>query len=321
MQTRHVPQRSGPLTRSWGSLPVSTGQYGVMIEKTKRILALGGVFFGAMLLALQPAVAEPASAWSASSHSSIRLLDGGAAAQAPWRMAGLELKLAAGFKTYWRMPGDSGVPPLFDWSRSRNVAEVEVLWPAPHRFDDMAGSSIGYSSHLIFPLKVRLHDPAKPAQLVLGLDYAVCERLCVPATGEAKLDLPPGQASTREAGRIDAFLAKVPHASRVETGVAPAISAVIGEPDGRSLAVDATVAGNGVAVLFVEGPDGWIFGAPMPLASRPAGPQALAIRYRVPVEARPDGASLHGLDLTLTLVSGDQAIEARTRLDAGQNKR
>lgn len=297
------------------------GQYRDMIKKFNRILVLGCVFFGGMLPALQSVAAEPASAWSASSHSSIRLLDGGAAAQGPWRMAGVELKLAAGFKTYWRMPGDSGVPPLFDWSRSRNVAEVQVLWPAPHRFDDMAGSSIGYSAGLIFPLKVRLHDPAKPAQLVLNLDYAVCERLCVPATGEAKLDLPPGRASTREAGKIAAFLARVPTVALVEAGAAPAISAVIAEPDGRSLAVDATVPESGVADLFVEGPDGWIFGAPMPLASHSGGPQALAIRYRVPVEARPDGASLHGLDLTLTLVSGDQAIEARTHLDAGQNKR
>jgi DsbC/DsbD-like thiol-disulfide interchange protein len=292
-----------------------------MIKLSKRFLILGSLFLGSMPLALQPAAAEPASAWSVSSHSSIRLLDGGAAAQSPWRLAGLELKLASGFKTYWRMPGDSGVPPLFDWSRSRNVAEVQVLWPAPHRFDDMAGSSIGYSADLIFPLKVRPHDPAKPAQLVLDLDYAVCERLCVPASGEAKLDLPPGQASTRETVKIAAFLARVPAAARVEAGAAPGISSVIAEPDGRSLAIDATVPESGVADLFVEGPDGWIFGAPMPLASRSGGPQALAIRYRVPVEASPDGASLQGLDVTLTLVSADQAIEARAHLDDGRNKR
>ncbi len=48
--------------------------------------------------------------------------------------AGIELRLATGWKTYWRYPGDSGVPPRFDFSKSTNVKSVTVRWPAPHRF-------------------------------------------------------------------------------------------------------------------------------------------------------------------------------------------
>ena len=61
------------------------------------------------------------------------------------RLAGLRLTLARGWKTYWRSPGEAGVPPSFDWSRSENVAGVEVLWPRPKFFDSFGLTTIGYA--------------------------------------------------------------------------------------------------------------------------------------------------------------------------------
>ena len=58
--------------------------------------------------------------------------------------AGIELRLAPGWKTYWRYPGDSGIPPRFDFAKSRNVKSVTVRWPAPQRLTDESGTSIGY---------------------------------------------------------------------------------------------------------------------------------------------------------------------------------
>ena len=46
-------------------------------------------------------------------------------------LAGVEITLAEGWKTYWRTPGDAGVPPLFDWTGSTNVAAIKVRYPAP----------------------------------------------------------------------------------------------------------------------------------------------------------------------------------------------
>ena len=101
--------------------------------------------------------------------------------------AGVEIKLKEGWHTYWRYPGDSGVPPVLDFSKSQNVKAVTVLYPAPSRFPDGAGgNSIGYTGVLILPLHVVPQDAGKPVTLDLKLDYAVCEKLCVPA--EAKLD-------------------------------------------------------------------------------------------------------------------------------------
>ena len=100
--------------------------------------------------------------------------------------AGLEIRLDPGWKTYWRYPGDSGVPPTFDFAGSENVKSVTVLWPAPERFPDGAGGhSIGYLGDII----CRCGSPERRGEAIalhLKLGYAVCGTLCVPA--EASLD-------------------------------------------------------------------------------------------------------------------------------------
>src|SRR5262245_48206912 len=89
-----------------------------------------------------PGEAADASPWDKGSNWSVRLIGG--AAQAGLVRAGIEIKLDPGWKTYWRYPGDSGIPPRFDFAGSGNVKAVAVMWPAPHRFPDGAGHSIGY---------------------------------------------------------------------------------------------------------------------------------------------------------------------------------
>src|SRR3954467_4334609 len=134
-----------------------------------------------------PAVAADDSPWDTGQHWGVRLVAGSTRADtgAPLR-AGIEFRLDPGWKTYWRYPGDSGVPPVFDFSTSENVKNVAVLWPAPHRFSDGSGNSIGYERSAILPLHVVPQDRARPVTLRLKLDYAVCEKLCVPAEAKAE---------------------------------------------------------------------------------------------------------------------------------------
>src|SRR5882724_9791240 len=95
----------------------------------------GGLLF---LRAALPACAGDASKWDFGPHSAVRLIAAGSTTETgvPRPRAGVELKLAAGWKTYWRYPGDSGVPPRFDFSQSTNVKDVTVEWAWPHRFTD-----------------------------------------------------------------------------------------------------------------------------------------------------------------------------------------
>src|SRR6201995_6119779 len=96
-----------------------------------------------------PADAADSSMWDGDARSAMRLVAGSAGADRTALRAGIELRLGNGWKTYWRYPGDSGVPPRFDFSKSDNVEAVTVMWPAPLKFDDGAGGHlVGYSDQI-----------------------------------------------------------------------------------------------------------------------------------------------------------------------------
>src|SRR5688572_24408995 len=161
----------------------------------------------ASIVSAGAAHASSASPWSNDIRSAARLIAGNAPRDSATLRAGIEIKLQPGWKTYWRYPGDSGVPPQFDFTGSENLASAEVLYPAPHSFKDEAGTSIGYKEAVIFPVRVAPRDPSKPVKLNAKIDYAVCEKLCIPAEGKAQLVL-ERNAATNDALR--AAEARVP---------------------------------------------------------------------------------------------------------------
>ena len=115
--------------------------------------------------------------------------------------AGVRAEMDEGWKTYWRMPGDSGIPPDFDWSQSANVKSLEVLYPTPQRFRDESGETIGFKDRVVFPVVVTAADETLPVKLVLNLFFAVCETVCIPATAQAGLELGFRSPRSRRTGR------------------------------------------------------------------------------------------------------------------------
>jgi DsbC/DsbD-like thiol-disulfide interchange protein len=108
-------------------------------------------------------------------------------------MAAVELTLAPGWKTYWRSPGDAGIPPSFDWSGSENVKSVRIHWPAPEVFELNGMQTIGYHERLVLPVEITPEDPARPVRLSLVMALGVCDEICLPAMLELTSDLaPPG---------------------------------------------------------------------------------------------------------------------------------
>jgi len=259
---------------------------------------------GLAILAVAPAAASDASRWDGTQRAAVRLIAG--AQRDGVHHAGLEIRLAPGWKTYWRYPGDSGIPPRFDFSNSRNVKSVTLRWPAPQRLTDEGGTSIGYKHDVVFPLDVVAQHAGEPVTLVLGIDYAVCERLCVPADGKAELTL-TGTAG-EHAQRIAQAQALVPRPAELGGG-AFAIHAV--KREGRKVLVDLT-APAGVE-LFAEGPaPDWALPVPAAVDGAPAGQQRFAFELDgLPPDTKPDGATLK-----LTAVAGEQAIEVSARLPA-----
>lgn len=267
--------------------------------------ALLSVF--ALAVVPRPAAAgSSASPWSRDSKSALRLIRGGFDGRA--HRAGVQVALDQGSKTYWRTPGDSGVPPSFDWSASENVADVAVSWPAPVRFPDGGGFSIGYKAGVVFPLRVTPQDAVRPVRLALKVDYAVCDQICIPAKGEPSLVLPSGgPADPQTAALLDGFEARVPRPA-VE-GLGLSISAVDRSGEHPVVTITARVDENAGADLFVEGPDAqWAL--PLPEAIDTVGADR---RFRLVLDGVPRGVEPLGHVLTFTLVSGERALETRLK--------
>lgn len=228
--------------------------------------------------------------------------------------AGIEIRLDPGWKTYWRYPGDSGVPPTFDFAGSQNVKSAAVQWPAPERFPDGAGGySIGYVGDVVLPLKVTPADVSQPLLLHMTLKYAVCGTLCVPA--EASLQLPLTGKSADEA-ILDSAERQVPKhvALGPNSGGALAILSAHREPGGAhdKVVVDVAAPSGSPVELFAEGPTpDWALPLPAP-SGPPTGPTR---RFTFDLDGLPLGATAKGATLTLTAVTGENAIEVPVHLD------
>jgi DsbC/DsbD-like thiol-disulfide interchange protein len=257
------------------------------------------------VLAVSPAYGSDPSSWSPAHGAAIRLVPGGQEAGGAYR-AGIEIRLDAGWKTYWRTPGDSGLPPVFDWSGSSNLADVVVLWPAPERFSDGAGESVGYARDVVLPLKVVPRDASKPVELSLSMQYGACKDICVPATGEATLVLEGASPPPRS------VLSLLQEAERAvptpqELGAEGPLSVLAVVPDLRSkppaLAVD--VRADADAILLVEGAADWYLPQPRPAKGAAEGRR----RFTLALEGLPKGAELAGVTMRLTLVGAAGAVE------------
>jgi DsbC/DsbD-like thiol-disulfide interchange protein len=297
-----------------------------------------------MSLAAAPsASAQDASNWDGQTHSAARLIAGATSKNrdTAFLRAGIEIRLDPGWQTYWRDPGDSGSPPTFDFSASENVKSVNVLWPAPERFPDGAGgNSIGYRNHVILPLHVVPMDAAKQTALRLKLEYDVCSNICVPVESNLVLNLGGDGAEDAAIERAEIRVPRPvalgqnarPEAmrERAQANAQAAGQGTAGETADQHreplailglhrqpgdahdrVVVDVEAPAGAPVDLFVEGPTpDWS----LPLPQQGAAEGAVR-HFEFELDGLPPDAKAEGAALTLTAVSGDDAIEVTAHLD------
>src|SRR5580693_10328777 len=182
----------------------------IVMVPMRAALRLAALVF-ASSVALQ-AHAQDSSPWQQDGHSAVRLLAGSRSGAV--LLGGIAFQLQPGWKTYWRTPGDSGVPPRFDFSKSDNIEAVPVLWPAPTKFDDGAGGhSLGYHDQIVLPLRIVAKNADKPVTLRAAVNYAVCEKICIPV--EANAELAFASVASTEDSALFAALDSVPKPANV----------------------------------------------------------------------------------------------------------
>ncbi len=255
--------------------------------------ALAGLVL-ALTLVGPSAAADFASPWADHPNVRVRLVGGFEDKVTQQRWIAVEMRLAPGWKTYWRMPGDAGIPPAFDWAGSENVLAAVVQYPTPIAMPDQGGIAVGYKGAVTLPIAFTSPAPAAASRVALEVAFGVCKDICIPVEAKLQLTVPPssagGEAVIAAARRLvpltDAEAATSP-AARTLPRLASA-SAVLAGPAPK-LDIRAAAATD----IFVEAPDG-IF---LPLARKVSDD-----RFEIDLTKSPDVKDLPGKVLRLTIV-------------------
>ena len=252
--------------------------------------------------------AQDASPWLKDGHSAVRLLAGSRSGAV--LLGGIAIRLQPGWHTYWRTPGDSGVPPRFDFTKSENIEAVTILWPAPTKFADGAGgTSLGYQKQVVLPLRIVAKNADRPVTLRAEINYAVCEKLCIPVEASAELGF-TSVASTQD-GALSAALDTVPKPANIGDPNPLTIRDV--KREGKAgVIVDVAAPGASEVNLFVEGPTpDWALPVPKLVEHSPPGVK----RFAFDLDGLPPGAKPEGAALKLTLVGAERAYEFNVNLN------
>lgn len=278
-----------------------------------RRVVVRGLKLAVSLLALAVS-AMPAGAeigpWVGEGNARVRFL--GAGVDADGRLAaGIEIVLKPGWKTYWRSPGDAGIPPRADFSASTNVdGPIEIEFPVPHRSDDGFSITNVYENRVVFLVNGSATDTASPTTLAVALDIGVCADICIPEHYEMTLDLGPGETDSR----AEMILANARTA--LPKKATPGVFAVggiarSGGSDKRPI-FEIGIVGSQMtgAEVFVEGPADWYSSPPTLLSADGANATYSVAFSRVGAKTPIDGTPFR-----VTIVSPEGAIEDFVSLD------
>ncbi|MBG1233384.1 protein-disulfide reductase DsbD domain-containing protein [Aestuariivirga litoralis] len=230
------------------------------------------VLIGLGLLPLTSTAKADGTGWRA------RLVSGGFDGNDYW--AGLHIALGEGWKTYWRVPGEAGIPPEIK-VEGVDVTGFEVLFPLPERIDDESGEAIGYHHEVLLPIRISVKDAGKVPDAALSAFFGVCKEICAPAKFESKLS-----DAKADAELLKAWRAKVPAAGTFASGVTQEKDEVV-----------LTFTGPADDIL-AEGPVGLYFRRPVISGST----------ARFKIDGLDEGQKLSGESLTFTATNKGQGL-------------
>jgi DsbC/DsbD-like thiol-disulfide interchange protein len=256
----------------------------------------------AVVMALLAESALSASSeWFETEGARMRLVTAGAPGEDGKLKGALEIALEPGWKTYWRDPGEAGVPPQIGVARSTNIADVEIEFPPPQRFDDGYSVWAGYGQPVALPVTFTLAIPEQAAMIEADLFLGICKEVCVPVQARLSLD-PRSTAGYAEHAQL---VASAHAALPAEAKPGFRVGRISSEGSALVARVELPESPSDPE-LFVQAPDGWVLGTPIfSGGSRPS--------FSIPIVERPSGADAKAR-LRYTLVAAEGAVDGVAEL-------
>lgn len=221
-------------------------------------------------------------------------------------MAALHIALEPGWKTYWRAPGDVGIPPQFDWADSENITSVSANWPTPEVFFEQGMRSVGYTQEVVIPLHMTAGDAGANMQLSGQMMIGICKDICIPAHLSFEATLPP--TLRRPDPTIAAALTDRPYSAK-EAGVRSVTCRIEAGVDGELIlhtAIKLPATGGPEYVVVESGnPHVWV--------AEPDSHRKGNTLYASTRLMHVDGNSfaLNRSDLRFTVIGNSQAVDIR----------
>lgn len=202
--------------------------------------------------------ANAASQWLYGLGYKARLIEGVSQADGNVQAA-FEIVLEEGWSTYWRVPGEYGIPPIIDFKDSKNVEATTIHWPAPEVFVSGSGLSIGYKKHVVLPVTIVPKSKSEKVELNLTAFFGVCSDICVPADAKASLIVDPQSEDSYYQPIIDDALIRVPRTAD-ENGLDVKQASLTSTKEHEHVHVRLQLPDNvdNVSVI-TEGPQDWFF--------------------------------------------------------------
>jgi DsbC/DsbD-like thiol-disulfide interchange protein len=218
---------------------------------------------------------------------------------------GLELDMPTSFKTYWRVPGESGIPTSIDWSGSTGVAGADAIWPYP-TIDTSAGLvDFVYRGSTVLP--ITLHLGGKEAALNATVTMGICSDICVPAQAVFTLPLDFVRPDRGQGLRLAQAAALAPIAW---PGPAEPFGPVTYDAASQSIAVEVLdPAVDPASIIADAGTGGPLFGAPQ------KSPETNLVL--LPLLGPSGGTDPQGATIELTFTTAEGPFSVAKRVVAG----
>ncbi|HWT60659.1 MAG TPA: protein-disulfide reductase DsbD domain-containing protein [Rhizobium sp.] len=278
----------------------------IIISSVPRRLLIALISVGAAFAAHRSAHAEM-SAWAENEGGRMRLVALAPDAAGKIRAA-LQIEPKPGWITYWKEPGNSGIPPQFTIAPGSAVTLDAIAYPVPKHFFNGAIEDIAYDAPVTLPLSLNAAGKG-PVEIDATAFIGICKDICIPFQANFQLKLSPAlQSRPQEEAILAAADATLPKPPTADFGVtAHAIS-----PDQKTLSLTLALPGEGKSApdIIVTGPSGYAFTKQIG-GKRDGG----AFKVDVAIGKLPKGYDISGKRWDVLVIDGGKAMETTLAFD------